>query len=257
MSSEPTLPERLRGATVRDADLSGLTLQECTLTGVRLVGCDWEGELAVSAFAGRLGTVLVEGVDVTGYVEAELDRRQPERVALRGLRTVDDLRAAWDAVEDAWLGTLADAERLPEEVRQGRVGDEWSLVQTLRHLVHGVDLWIGRMIEGASDFHPLGLPAVDPTSDNTSAIGLDPDRAVSFAEAVAAHAQARSRVRTTLADLDDDDLTRVCTAVPAPGWTEVSRPVLGCLSVVLHEHVEHRRYALRDLAVLQARARDA
>ena len=244
------LAERLRGATVREADLSGTTLQECTLTGVRLIGCDWEGPLAVSAFAGRLGTVVVEGVDVTAYVEAELDRRHPERVLVREARTADDLRAAWAAVEDAWTATLAEADRLPEEVRQARVGDEWSLVQTLRHLVMATDIWLGRMVQGVPDFHPLGLP---PTGEPAPE-GTDPDRPTSYAEAAAAHAGARARVRAALADLTDAALERVCTGVPAPGREELSRPVAGCLLVVLREHVEHRRYAVRDLAVLTATA---
>lgn len=248
-STDPGLAERLRGATVREADLSGTTLQECTLTGVRLIGCDWEGALDVSAFAGRLGTVVVEGVDVTAYVEAELDRRQPERALVRAARTADDLRAAWAAVEDAWAVTLAAAETLPEEVRQARVGDEWSLVQTLRHLVMGTDIWLGRMVQGVPGFHPLGLPPDGAPAPE----GTDPDRPTSYAEAAAAHAGARDRVRAALAGLTDDELARVCTGVPAPGREELSRSVAGCLLVVLHEHVEHRRYAERDLAVLRAR----
>ena len=247
--AEPGLAERLRGATVREADLTGTTLQECTLTGVRLIGCDWEGPLAVSGFAGRLGTVVVEGVDVTAYVEAELDRRHPERVALRRLTTVDDFRAAWARIDALWRDTLADADTLPEEVRQARVGGEWSLVQTLRHLVMATDIWLGRMVQGVPDFHPLGLPPTDEPAPE----GTDPDRPTSYAEAAAAHTEARERVRALLADLTDDDLPRVCTGVPAPGRREESRPVAGCLRVVLDEHVEHRRYALRDLAVLRAR----
>jgi hypothetical protein len=106
----------------------------------------------------------------------------------------------------------------------------------------------------------LPSPRAGPT-DGTAVAGTgtgpagDPvaDLPVSFDEAAAAHAVARERVRATLADLTDDELTRVCTAVPAPGRPEESRPVARCLQVVLDEHVEHRRHELRDLAVLQAR----
>ena len=48
---------------------------------------------------GSTGTVVVDDVDVTAFVAAELDRRHPERVQLRGMRTAEDCRAMWDTVE--------------------------------------------------------------------------------------------------------------------------------------------------------------
>ena len=44
------------------------------------------------------------------------------------------------------------------------------------------------------------------------------------------------------------------TAVLSPDWGEESFPVFECLRVVVGEHAEHLRFALRDLAVLVARA---
>ncbi len=62
-------------------------------------------------------------------------------------------------------------------------------------------------------------------------------------------------VRQVLADLDDDALAGTTTAVDAPGWPPPeSFPVDEVLSTVLNEEWEHRRYAERDLAVLEARA---
>jgi hypothetical protein len=52
--------------------------------------------------------------------------------------------------------------------------------------------------------------------------------------------------------LTDTELERICTRAPAPGYPEESRPVRDCLGVVMEEECEHHRFAVRDLAVLQA-----
>ncbi|MFD4194368.1 hypothetical protein [Amycolatopsis thermoflava] len=41
------------------------------------------------------------------------------------------------------------------------------------------------------------------------------------------------------------------TLSPAPGYPEEPQPVGKCLRVVMNEECEHRRYAVRDLAVLE------
>ena len=62
-------------------------------------------------------------VDVTEFVEAELDRRHPERAQLRDMKTADDYRAMWDTIECLWSETVARARRLPEGARNERVDD--------------------------------------------------------------------------------------------------------------------------------------
>lgn len=52
--------------------------------------------------------------------------------------------------------------------------------------------------------------------------------------------------------LTDVDLERVCTRLPAPGYPEQTSTVGRCLRVVMKEEIEHPRYAVRDLAVLEA-----
>jgi len=53
--------------------------------------------------------------------------------------------------------------------------------------------------------------------------------------------------------LTDDELERRCARPPAPGYPDESRTVGRCLRVVMKEECEHRRYAVRDLVVLEAR----
>jgi hypothetical protein len=60
-------------------------------------------------------------------------------------------------------------------------------------------------------------------------------------------------VRGIVNGLTDTELERKCTRPPAPGYPEEARSVGSCLRVVMQEECEHHRYAVRDLAVLEAR----
>ena len=73
--------------------------------------------------------------DVTAFVEGELDRRHPERVQLREMRTAGDYRAMWDTIERLWADTVDRAGWLPEPGLRTRVDVVWSFVETLRLLV--------------------------------------------------------------------------------------------------------------------------
>ena len=131
-----------RGASFTGADFVGATFRDCDMRKVKITG-SWLVDVRVSGFVGNL---VVNDVDVTAFVEAELDRRHPERVQLRQMRTAGDYRAMWDTIERLWSEAVGRAERLPESARQVRVDDEWSFVETLRHLVFATDAWASRTI---------------------------------------------------------------------------------------------------------------
>jgi uncharacterized damage-inducible protein DinB len=241
-----------RGASFHYADVSGATFRDCDMRGVRIVSSFVDG-LVIGGFSGRSGPVVVDDVDVSAYVAAELDRRHPERVRLREARSVDELRAVWTELERLWDGTLARAERLPGAALQERVAGEWSFAETLRHLVFAVDTWVEGWLHGTTaPFSPLGIPPTDLAPADWPAIGLDPDARPSYAEAAALFAQSRERVRGAFAEVTDDQLDDPRTATPVEAWGEETHPVRECLSVVLEEHIEHRRFAERDLAALGA-----
>ncbi|MDO3704026.1 DinB family protein [Micromonospora sp. C28SCA-DRY-2] len=242
----------LAGATFHSVDLAGATVRDSNLSGVRIVASAIS-DLRVSRHAGR-GTVVVDDVDVTAYVAAELDRRHPERVRLRAVRTADDVRAMWDTLERLWAETLARAERLPEAALHERVDDEWSFVETLRHLVFATDVWVGRVIRGEpTPYHRLGLPPTDTSPAGAAELGIDLAARPAYAEVVAVFADRRRRVREVVAAVTDAELAEMRTAELTPEWGVESHPVGECLRVVLEEHCEHRRFAVRDLAVLEAR----
>jgi len=244
---------QFRGATFAGADFTGATFRDCDLTEVRIVACEVT-DFRVSGVHGSVGNVVVDDVDVTAYVRAELDRRHPERVQLRAMRSADEYRAMWDTVERLWSDTLTRAEALPESALHNRANGEWSLVETLRHLVFADDVWVGRMLLGEQTFSPLGLPNTDYPASRVPELGIDTgidtDLRPSFAEVVGLHAERRARTRGLLETVTDSELAQIRTAVPAPAWGVESHSVAACLRVVMREHCEHRRYAVRDLALM-------
>jgi uncharacterized protein YjbI with pentapeptide repeats len=95
---------------------------------------------------------------IATLVDAELNRRLPERALMRP-DDGDGFREAWAILERPWEGTVARARTLPEETLHSGVDDEWSFIQTLRHLDFAGAAWVGRMVLGnPSPWHPLDLP---------------------------------------------------------------------------------------------------
>src|SRR5262249_55626587 len=129
--------KEFRGASFEDADLSGATFRDCDMSGLKIV----DTFLTDVNISGLIRNVRVNDVDVTAYVEGGLDRQFPERAQARSLRTVDELRAMWDVIERLWAGTTERVERLPEARRDERVDDEWSFMETQRHLIFCTDAW--------------------------------------------------------------------------------------------------------------------
>jgi uncharacterized damage-inducible protein DinB len=239
-----------RGASFHYVDVSGTTFRDCDMRGVRIVSSFVDG-LVIGGFSGRSGPVVVDDVDVSAYVAAELDRRHPERVRLREARSADDLRALWTDLDGLWDDTLARAGRLPEEVLQQRVDGEWSFVETLRHLAFATDTWVDGWLRGqAAPFSPLGVPPTDLALEEWPTIGLDPDASPSFSDAAVLFADRRARVRAAVDEVTDDQLEEPRTGSPLPAWGEETHSVGECLRVVMEEHIEHRRFAERDLAAL-------
>src|SRR5699024_11158846 len=106
---------------------------------------------------GDLHNTMVNGVDIAPLVEAELDRRMPDRTLLKPSDPKGYL-VAWEMLERRWAETLERARSLPEADLHRSVDGEWSFIQTLRHLNYASAAWVGRMVLGQeSPYHPLDL----------------------------------------------------------------------------------------------------
>src|SRR3954451_17146771 len=149
-----------------DADLHGARFVRTDLSHVVMRGVDIAGADIDAPWLVEEGGVLrVNGVDVTPFVDAELDRRFPGR-ELRRAADPGSLRVAWSRLEDTWAATLDRVAAMPGGTADVAVDGEWSFASTLRHLVMATDTWLGRaVLELDQTYHPIGQPNVEYATD--------------------------------------------------------------------------------------------
>ncbi len=235
----------LNGATLRDVDLSGAQIRGTSLIGSRLRGV----ELGNVEIYGELRNVVVNGVDIAPLVEAELNRRMPERAKMRPDDS-DGFRAAWAILERLWEGTVERARTFPAATLHRSVDDEWSFIQTLRHLNFASAAWVGRMILGnTSPWHQLDLPWDE--APGWDGIPWDREARPSLDEVLTVRRERQAMVRRVMESLTDEQLAADVTRTER-GWPQVENfPFKECLRIVLNEEWEHRLYAERDLPSLE------
>ena len=232
-----------------DADLRGARFVRSDLTGAVMRGVDVAGaDIDAPWLLEGESTLLVNGIDVAPFVDAELDRRFPGR-ADRRAADPEGLRQAWAALQNTWAATLARVEGMPAGTVEESVAGEWSFAQTLRHLVMATDTWLGRAIlEIDQPFHPIGQPNFEYATDGNDLSVFSTD-APSYAEVLDVRADRVAQVRDFLAAVTPDELTATRRNPWNPKYPET---VLSCLHVILEEEWEHHRYAVRDLEVIAA-----
>jgi DinB superfamily/Pentapeptide repeats (8 copies) len=240
----------LTGAVFHDVDLSGAHFRMVNLTDVTIRDA-WLANVTIS---GRIDNVRINGVDIKPLVEGELNRRYPDRAKMRPA-DADGYREAWQILTRLWQQTVDRARGLAPELLHERVDDEWSFIETLRHLVFATDAWVRRaMLGDPKPWHPLDLPPDDVPDqpgvprDRTARPALD--------EVLALRADRMASVSQLLAGLTDEQLAGATEPVTEPGFPEPwSFPVRRCLQAIVNEEWEHRLYAERDLDALEAAAR--
>jgi uncharacterized damage-inducible protein DinB len=239
---------RLRDARFRWVDLSGSWIRQADLHGVRMRGV----ELADVEIDGDLQNVVINGIDVAPLIEAELERRDPDYARMKP-KDADGFREAWSVLERRWAETVDRARTLDPALLQERVDDEWSFIETLRHLCYATDAWVNRVYLGDPDpWSPLDLPfdAIEPLP-----WAFDADIRPSLDEVLEVRADRQATVRRVFAELTDQRLAQHTTPVEGDGWPPAdSYPVAEALWIVVNEEWHHRRFAERDLAVLEAAA---
>ena len=227
----------LRGARFVEADLSGVVMR-----GVEVARADIDAPWLVEGEFFR-----VNGVDVIQFVEAELNRRFPGR-ADRRAGDPDGLRAAWAVLERTWAATLERVAAMPAGTVDLSVAGEWSFAQTLRHLVHATDMWLGKAaLEIEQPFHPIGQADTSAEDDMSIVATVTP----SYAEVLEVRAGRVAMVRDYLAAVTPEVLAATRRNPHAP---EYPQTVLSCLHVILEEEWEHHRFAVRDLDAIEAKS---
>ena len=236
-------PQDFEGATFIKTSFKGATMRACDLSGVTMRSVDVNG-LDIDGHDLLFGSLIVNGVDVVPLVDAELNRQFPGR-ELQNAQTPEGLRDGWVAVQAAWATTVADT---PPEMVHAHVDDEWSLAQTLRHLVLATDAWLRGGIMGIEQpFHEIGQIF-------TSAPEMGFDMSIfrtdvpTFAEILHVRAERQEMVTNFLAGATPELLAEERNNPWGGGdW----HPTVGdCVRVILEEEWAHLRYIRRDLALL-------
>jgi hypothetical protein len=239
----------LDGSEFRSVNLANTAFRDINLWRVRMNGV----YLVDVDIRGEIKNLTINGVDIGPLVDAELDRRYPERAKMRPIDPAG-FSEAWDVLERLWAGTVARARHLPPELLHESVDGEWSFIETLRHLAFATDCWVSRaMLGDPSPWDPLDLPW-DEMPDTP---GVPRDREVrpSLDEVLELRRDRVSTVREVVEGLTEESLDGNTEPVEGPGWPEpMSYPVRECLLTVLNEEWEHRLYAERDLDALEARS---
>lgn len=231
------------GATFVGASFKGATLRLSDVSGVTMRGVEVDG-LDIDSHDLFLGSLIVNGVDVVPLVDAELNRMFPGR-ELQKAQTPEGLREGWVAVRSAWQETVAGT---PAELRDAHVEDEWSLAQTLRHLVLATDAWLrGAILRIEQPFHEIGqvFTGADEMGFDVSIFRADP---VPFEETLAVRAERQHLVTDFLATATTELLAEEREGPWGGDW----RPSVGdCIRVILEEEWAHLRYIRRDLALMR------
>jgi DinB superfamily len=221
-----------KGATLRFSDVSGVTMRSVDVGGLDIDSHDL-----------FFGTLFVNGVDVVPLVEAELNRQFPGR-ELQKAETPEGLREGWVAVQSAWHETV---ERTPADLVDAHVPDEWSVAETLRHLVLATDAWLGGgILRREQPFHELGqiFTGAGEMGFDMSIFRSEPP---TFDEVLAVRAERQQMVTEFLATATPELLAEERDDPWGGGW----HPTVGdCIRVILEEEWAHLRYIRRDLALL-------
>ncbi|USQ80178.1 DinB family protein [Ornithinimicrobium faecis] len=232
--------------TFNDDDLTDAEFRECDLTRARFVGVVMQ-DVEID---GLIRNVVINGVEVSGYVEAELDRRHPVRLLMRSGDPAD-LRMAHQQLRAQWAITVDRLREMPAGTEHESVNSEWSMTQTLRHLVFVHDSWFRRCCLGSTAlFTPMGLgPEFVPDQQRQ---GLDPDAAPELAEVLAVREEQGTELARWLETVTTEDLVAPAPVPEGPGWPPyaVGKSVLECLQVVLNEEWAHHGFCVRDLDLL-------
>lgn len=159
---------------------------------------------------------------------------------------VPSMEAARASAAEATGGleaTMLRATSFSDEELHRSVNDEWSTVDSLRHVVLIVDLWLSKAVLGEEDpFHPIALPPtfMPPKLPGTS---IDPEARPTFDQACEVLRGRLATVRTSVDTLTPEDLERPINAH--------AKTVGGALNVLFTEMTAHNRFINRDLDIIE------
>jgi DinB family protein/pentapeptide repeat protein len=198
----------LSGAVFRDANLhralfENVNLGEATIRNANL------GD--VSIVDANIEGLTILGIRVDQLIEAELDRRDPERVQLRitDPHDLEAVRAVMKRLDDVH-GRFSKALRAAnaDSLITRPSADKWSALEHVRHLVFAKDLYLNRWIlRNDVPWNGIGLlPAFLAGDPDYADVGSQPTD--DLESVLAAWEGINTRVRAFVTGLTPDELRR-------------------------------------------------
>jgi hypothetical protein len=233
-----------------DQDLSEAEFRECELNGTRLIGVVMQD----AEIDGLVTNLVVNGVEVTAYVESELDRRYPVRVLIRSDAPADLLEGSRQLQSD-WSATI-DRMRASPGMEHRAVNGEWSALQTMRHLIFVHDSWFRRCVLGSTQlFTSMGL-ATDYVPDRERQ-GLELTADPNLDEVAAVRDEQAAELDAWLKTVTPSQLAATAPIPEGEGWPPYARgrSTRQCLGTVLNEEWAHHRFCVRDLDLVETSRR--
>ena len=229
-----------KNARFVEADFSGARFHGVNFSNVKISDA-WLFNVDIS---GLVGNLSVNGIDVSAYVEAELNKRHPERLLLVPFDP-DGMRTAWEAVERFAAATL-------DRARACLPTTSTSRSTTSGRTSRRSDISCSQPTAGSpapcsprpNPFHPLGLP--NPPIDE-----VPPPCSISTPSRPSTRCWPSAAGGWTASP----NTSSASTPTSSPGRcrhrTAASTSVMSCLHIVFREEWWHDQYANRDLAILE------
>ncbi|HNT76465.1 MAG TPA: DinB family protein [Anaerolineae bacterium] len=234
-------------ATFNDVNLGEAVFENVNLAGARIRNANLMDLRIDDANITRL---TIFGIRVDELIEAEKDRRDPERARLRmsdryAPQVVRAMLARLDEVRQTFRELLRAT---PPEVLNTSPGPgRWSALEHVRHLVFAEDLFLNRRIlNNDTSLHTLGL-LPDFIADDPAFPGVGSDACRDLETVLAAWDESHAVMLAYLADLTPEKLHTV-------NHEERPRTVADILQVMAHHDLEHIRWVERVLEELQSPA---
>jgi hypothetical protein len=143
---------------------------------------------------------------------------------------------------------------MPEGSEHQGVDGEWSMVETLRHLVFVHDSWFRRCVLGLTEpFTAMGLAS--PFVPDQEELGLDQSTRPGLDEVLVVRDRQASEIEAWLAEVTPEQLAKPAPVPDDDRWPPYAkgRRVQQCLGTVLNEEWEHHGFCMRDLDKLSRR----
>jgi hypothetical protein len=233
---------------IENKNWSNAQFRNISFAGARMRDID----LLNAKISGRVDGLVINDIEIEPLMRREIERTNPERKKLFGTDPAS-MRAGVDIVLAQLEATWKRARALTEAQRKQQVDEEWSVVETVRHLIFAFDAWIKRALLGEDDpFDPIALPPtfLPPTAPGMS---CDPAAKPSFEDALAVWKDREKLLNEIVDGLTAEELARPIVAkgegYPPPGH---ETQVVGPLWTVIEEIWWHNRFMNRDMSAIEA-----